>query len=86
MLQLSQKVHTYSHCPNKKKKRDDYDDKSKSIKEGKTSIKNMSKDIKKSNKTVFTLQAKILELKEDESDLSDSGGESHADFFLLKEN
>ena len=42
----------------------------------------------KKYKKIFTiLQAKIVELKEKESELSDSDGDSHADsFFLLKEN
>ena len=35
--------------------------------------------MKKAKKTFKTLQAKISDLKEEESDLSDSDGESHAD-------
>ena len=41
----------------------------------------------KAKNTFTTLQAKVSDIKEDESDLSDSDGESHADsFFLLKDN
>ena len=43
--------------------------------------------MKKSKKTFATLQAKIADLKEEESDLSYSDGDSHAEsLFLLKEN
>ena len=39
----------------------------------------MSKDTKKTKKTFTNLQDKIAYLKEEEYDLSDSDGESHAD-------
>ena len=43
--------------------------------------------MKKSKKTFATLQAKIADLKEDESDLSESDGESQSySFFLLRNN
>ena len=43
--------------------------------------------MKKDNNTFTTLQAKIAEPKEEESDLSDSNVESHANLlFLLKYN
>ena len=43
--------------------------------------------MKTAKKTFTTLQANISYLKEDESDLSDSDGESQADsLFLLKKN
>ena len=43
--------------------------------------------MKNDKKTFNTLQAKIEDLKEDESDISESYGESQADsFFLLKYN
>ena len=37
----------------------------------------MSKDMKKAKKAFTTLQAKIAEMKEEESDLSDSDSDSH---------
>ena len=43
--------------------------------------------MKKTNNNFTALKYKIAELKEDESDLSGSGGESKADlFFLLNDN
>ena len=79
MLQFSPKSHPYSHYPKNEKKKDDDDDKSNSSKESKTSIEKLSKDINKSNNTFTTLQDNIAELKEEESNISDSDGESHAD-------
>ena len=47
----------------------------------------MSKDIKKDKKTFTTLKDKIVDLKEEETNLLDSYRESHTDwFFLLREN
>ena len=82
-----QKGHKSSHCPNNKKKKDDYNKNPKSRKESKASITNMYKYMKKSKNTFTTLQSKISDLKEDKSDLSNSGVESQEDsFFLLKDN
>ena len=57
------KVHPSSHCLNKSKKKDDNDDKSKSIKEIKASIKNLPKYMKNAKKTLTNLQDKTEELK-----------------------
>ena len=81
------KIHPSSHCSNNNKKKDDNNNKSKYSKKIKASIKNMYKDMKKANKTFTNIQVKISDLKEKESDLSDSDGKYHSDsFFLLKEN
>ena len=72
---IVKKVHPYSHCPNNNNNnKDNGNYKSKSSKEIKFSIKNLSNNIKKSNEMFTTLQAKIEELKEEESDLSDLDG------------
>ena len=87
VLKLSKKCHPSYHCPNTNQKKDDDDNKSKSIKKRKSSIKNLPKDTKNAKKTFKTIHTKIEDMREEESGLSESDGNSHADsFFLLKDN
>ena len=65
VLQLSQKGHPYSYCPNDNKKKDNGYNKYKSSKEIKSTIKKLCTEMKKSKKKFNTLQAKIGDLKEE---------------------
>jgi hypothetical protein len=76
-----EKGHPANHCPNDDKKADKDDDAASAA----NSVSKLKKDFKKMSKAFTTVNAKLEQLKESESDLSGSEGEeaSHFQHFNL---
>jgi hypothetical protein len=76
-----EKGHPANHCPNNDKKADKDDDAASTA----NSVSKLKKDFKKISKAFTTVNAKLEQLKESESDLSGSEGEE-ASHFQYKES